>query len=363
MSKLLKDKMSPEKVGKLAALLNFQMVNFERECFVDSVFCKDWHSFSLKQRIRHISQLLNQFLAGSFKDKVRVLKLVSIEFDGLFHFIFADFIELYGLHDYKTSIEALELFTQNSTAEFAIRLFIEDQPERTKQQLLIWSQSSNEHLRRLASEGVRPKLPWAKHLPWVGENPEWVRPIIEHLLADSSRYVQKSVANLLNDLSKTQPEWLLNNATLWLKQSTNKAVTQWIIKHALRTLLKQGHSQALALIGYKRVNNLSCHHWQLEPSVEIGKRLFWSFHLNSKQPLGKLRVEYALSFLRNKQGPYRKVFKIIEGDFDTVVKEFHCQHNFKVISTRKYYPGQHKIELIVNGQVIQQAEFELQQQS
>lgn len=357
MSNLLKDEINLKAIKKLAVLMKNHHSEFNTDNFLSLVFIQDWPELSLKQRIRHLSTVLHTTLNLSFKDAIELLKCVSTEFDGLFHFVFADYVEVYGVEEFDTSIDALELFTQNSTAEFAIRAFLQAYPEKTKQQMLIWSKSNNHHLRRLASEGIRPKLPWATHIDWIAKNPQWVRPIIENLKADQSRYVQKSVANLLNDFSKTEPDWVLTLANEWLKQ--NNTNTNWIVKHALRSLLKAGDSHALQLMGYGSVKHIHLTAWCMSKQVKIGEKLTAEFELQANQALGFLRIEYALYFLRSRLMPYRKVFKVAESDYTVNSKAFRLTHNFKPITTRNYLPGLHKIELLINGQVIETAEFEL----
>lgn len=362
LSKFLKEEISPQKIKKLTGLIKTIKPDFDALGFEDSVLDKHWDSLALKQRIRKLSEQLYVYLNSSYLDSLIVLEAVSVEFTGLFHFVFADYVEIYGLYDFEPSMQALALFTKNSTAEFAIRAFLNKKPEKTKQQLLIWSKSDNEHLRRLASEGVRPRLPWATHLTWIAENPEWVRPILENLKSDSSRYVQKSVANLINDLSKSQKEWVLELIKTWLKyESSPSPETKWISKHALRTLLKQGNMNALALMNYGDILHIKLNEWQLDENVKIGEVLNGQFTIISQQPLGLLRLEYALCFLRKSQSPYRKVFKLAESCDETNCKTFNLRHNFKVISTRNYVPGLHTIELMINGQTINTSEFELQQ--
>jgi len=357
MSKLLKDEINQKNIKSLAVLVNRQKANFDVWKFQNAILDNDWEALALKHRVRKIALQLNANLDCSYIDSIHILKEVSVNFSGLFHFVFADFVEVFGLENFETSMDALALFTVNSTAEFAIRAFLEKQPEKTKQQILAWSKSDNEHLRRLASEGVRPRLPWATHLPWIAENPDWVRPILENLKSDSSRYVQKSVANLINDLSKTQVDWVIQLCQAW--QVNQNEQTQWIIKHALRTLLKQGNPKALALIGYGSITHIEVLDWDVDEQVSIGKVFQAAFVLDSNEGLGLLRLEYGLSFVRKHQSPYRKIFKIAEADYQINHKSFQFKHNFKVINTRVYVPGKHKIELIINGQSVKTAEFEL----
>ena len=373
MSKLLKDQIDLQSIKKLAILINQQVPNFDMRSLTQVVDQPKWAGLPLMQRIRTLTLALNngfkQAQNHTYAECLVYLKAVSIEFKGLFHFLFSDYVACFGIEHFELSMQALALFTENSSAEFAIRPFLNTQPERTKSQMVAWSLSDNLHLRRLASEGMRPKLPWAKHLPWIAENPEWVRPIIENLKSDSRLYVRKSVANLLNDLSKTQADWVLDLCEQWNQNQQACSETRWIIKHALRTLLKRAHPKALAIIGYAGVEHLTLSNWQLVKQVTVGERLAFSFNLKTKPaesgktssnpPLGHLRLEYALCFLRKQQQPYRKVFKIGEGNYEASERAFVKSHNFKPISTRTYYPGVHQIELLINGQVMLKAKFEL----
>lgn len=373
MSKLLKDQMDLKSIKKLAFLIKQQLGEFDVYSFESVALTEAWDGLSLKQRIRTLANALQTGLlkakAEDYESCLAILKPVSVEFSGLFHLVFSDYVECYGLEHFELSMQALALFTQNSTAEYAIRAFLQREPERTKQQMLTWANSDNEHLRRLASEGVRPKLPWSYHLPWIAENPDWVKSTIEQLKSDSSLYVRKSVANLLNDLSKEQADWVLHLFTEWTGGDSVSTLsselsdeTRWVIKHALRTLLRQGDPQALALIGYPSIGHLNLINWQLDERVALGDKLNFSFELHSSEPdktLGLLRVEYALYFLRKHSQPYRKVFKIAEADYALFEKVFNKAHNFKPINTRTYQTGAHKIELVVNGKVVHQAQFGL----
>jgi 3-methyladenine DNA glycosylase AlkC len=361
MSNSLKDEINSKSIKKLSFLLAEQYPGFDVIAFNQSVFSENWQSLTLKQRIRKITNLLHQFMDKKYTEQLKILMTVSVNFSGLFHFIFADFVEKYGQNNFEDSMQALELFTQNSTAEFAVRTFLQSDREKTKRQMLKWSVSDNEHLRCLSSEGVRPRLPWATHLPWVAENPDWVRPILENLKFDTSAYVQKSVANLINDLSKNQTKWVLTLCEAWLTSGNQQS--KWIVKHGLRTLLKQGNTEALKLLGYLPATHIALDNWYLDKEITIGERLHGSLELTSSQQLGLLRIEYAISFLRKHQPPYRKVFKIAESNYEVSQKHLKWNHNFKIIRTREYVPGMHIVELMINGKSVKTSQFNLLNQS
>lgn len=356
MAALLKEEISQKKLEELAKLLGQQDEKFEPAVFINTVMDHEWEELSLMQRVRHVSEAFYVHLSGDYSTQLLCLLNVHHHFSGIFHFVFSDFVKHHGLNDFDLSMKALEAFTENSTGEFAIRVYIQKDPERVKGYLCNWVESDNAHLRRLASEGVRPRLPWAQRIDWIADDPDWVLPIIQSLRGDPSRYVQKSVANLLNDLSKHNAPWVLKLCKGW--DLTNPQ-TKWIVKHALRTLLKQGNTKALTLLGYPSADHVHLTNWVMPKQVSIGKTLSWAFDLHSANKLGLIRLEYALYFLRQKQPPYRKVFKISEGEVETNTKSVSFRHNFKPISTRVYVAGVHKLELILNGSVIKSVEFHL----
>lgn len=367
MPHLLKDEIDPESIRKLAFLLKEQRSAFDIEAFEHRVLDSQWPQRKLMERIGHLSRSLHEAIELPYTESLNVLKPVSEQFSGLFHLIFSDYVARFGRSEWDLSMQALAFFTARSTAEYGLRPFLKASPERVLSQAMQWAESDHEHLRRLASEGVRPRLPWAARLGWLEKEPERLRPLIETLQADQSAYVRKSVANLINDLSKTEPDWVVDLIRHW-KAKHSKGMpkeTLWIAKHGLRTLLKQGHNEALELVGYAPASD------QLSVALDVSREVFigsaLAIHVKlmmpdnkpDNLPLGALRLEYALYFRRKQRQPYRKVFKIAEGDYQTAHKEFEKHHSFKSLTTRKYYPGVHQIDLMVNGRVVKSGSFRL----
>ena len=367
MSVVLKDEISQKNINHLAQLLQLHCVRtlsnkalFDLERFDKLIFDKAWSEMGLLQRLERVAYAINKTLDLNYKQQLSVLMAVEKEFDGLFHLLFAEFVRQFGIQDFPNSIKAMAAFTEKSSSEFAMRPFLQSDSEQMLPVIVEWSQSPNLHLRRLASESIRPRLPWAPHLSILVENPEWGKTIIENLKCDTSRYVQKSVANLLNDLTKSHPDWVLNLFEQWQLSLADNAYNQWIIKHALRTLLKQGDSRALALVGYVQPNHINIENLEIDGEVKIGDKCHFNFTLSSTEEIGLIRVEYAIYFLRKTQSAYRKVFKVSESIVADNIKNVKSCHDFKVISTRKYQAGIHKIDFIINGIVKATGEFELQ---
>jgi len=329
--------------------------DFDRRAFKQNVFDEQWPERELKARMMHIAESMHLFLPESYTQAASILEAAGSSFSGIEHLIFPAYIERFGLDDYETSINALETMTPYSSSELAVRPFIIKYGERMMSQMHTWAESENQHVRRLASEGCRPRLPWAMALPAFKDDPSPVLAIIEKLLNDESEYVRRSVANNLNDISKDNPETLL---ALLHKQSGKSKQTDRLLKHASRSLLKQGGREALDLFGFYPPKHVQLTGLQVDKSVSIGNRLSFSFRLHSKdEALGKLRIEYAIDFMKANGKQARKLFKVSEADYTEKTKSVSKQHSFKLITTRRYYPGRHDLAVIVNGQQLGQIEF------
>ena len=320
---------------------------FDRNAFKRSVFDKNWEDKELKQRMRHIAECLHQHLPANYKKAINILKPVSTQFNGFEHMFFQDFVECYGLSDYETSVSALEHFTKYASSEFAVRVFILQDEKRMMKQMYRWAKSDNHHVRRLATEGCRPRLPWAISLPAFKNNPQPVLKIIKTLMLDESEYVRRSVANNLNDISKDHPGIVLDWAQQWLGKNKN---TNRLIKHACRTLLKQGDAQALSLFGFTNVKHIKLDKFKVQSKVNLGEKLYFAFLLKSQTShLGRCRIEFAIDFMKANGKQNRKIFKISEGDYVEKEKQLTKYFSFKKISTRKYYTGKHQLTIVVNG--------------
>lgn len=331
--------------------------SFDKIKFLKLVFDEAWEQKELKQRMRHISVCLHAVLPSDYKKAVEILKKAVVNFNGFLSMIFPDYVEVYGLDDYKTSIPALELFTQYGSSEFAIRHFIVKYPEQTMKQMLLWAKHKNQHVRRLASEGCRPRLPWAIGLPEFKKNPSEVLKVLELLKSDESEYVRKSVANNLNDISKDNPKIALQIAKSWYGKSKE---TDWIVKHGMRGLLKKGNSDALKLFGFKGADGIKVMDLKLQPDkIKIGEKINFSFKVKSKKRQ-KIRLEYTIDFITSCGKISRKIFKISEnlyepGEICSVTKN----HSFKDLTIRKHFKGNHTLAIIVNGENLAEKIFKI----
>lgn len=316
----------------------------------------DLTAMELKQRVQRTATCLYQTLNLPFDQACAVLRPVSRHFTGIPGFIFPEVVAQFGLQQPELALDTLGHFTRFSTSEFAIRPFLQLYPDFTFAQMRAWAEAEDHHLRRLASEGCRPRLPWGTALKSLQRDARPIIPILEQLKADPSDYVRRSVANNLNDISKDQPELVLSLAKSWQGYSDE---TNWIIKHALRTLLKKRHSVALGLFGYQ-TPTLQANLTLTSPTVRMGEQIQFVVELQSEGPLGKLRLEYAIDFAGKNGNIRHKVFQLAERTVLQSTLQLQRSYRFVDMTTRKHYPGAHQLHLFINGQKYASAAFTLQ---
>lgn len=355
-----KNLFSKEFVYSLAIYIKKYETSFDKESYVSHVL-EELESLELKQRMRLISSAIDIFLPLDYKCSLDVLKKVKSHFTyeesmGLQAMVLQDYVEVYGLHDFESSMAALEVFTIESSSEFAIRHFIIKYEEKTMRKMLEFAYSPNEHLRRFASEGCRPRLPWAIALPKYKENPDKVFEVLEVLKNDEHKYVQKSVANNLNDISKDNPQLVIDFVA---KNLGKTKICDWILKHGSRTLLKQGNKEILSLFGFAKSSHVKVDNFKSDEVVEQGESLNFCFELNSDEKLGNLRIEYGIDFVKANGKQSRKIFMISQSDIKSSHKKVSKKFSFKPITTRKYYKGIHGLAIIVNGNELKYEEFVL----
>ncbi|PLY07668.1 MAG: DNA alkylation repair protein [Arcobacter sp.] len=335
--------------------------SFRKEEYTSFVLSK-LEELELKDRMRLISSSIDPFLDADYKKTIEILKKVKTHFSqsesmGLQSMILPDYVEVYGLDDFETSINALEYFTIDSSSEFAIRHFIVKYEKETMEAFMKWAKNENEHIRRLSSEGCRPRLPWAIALPVFKKNPTLVLEVLELLKHDDSMYVRKSVANNLNDISKDNPELVIKFVKDNLGFSKN---LDWICKHASRTLLKAGDKKILELFGYKADNSFIIENFIVDLKVKEEENLNFSFDLKTtNDKIGNVRIEYAIDYQKANKTLSRKVFMLSQNEINKSSKSFKKYQSFKKVTTRKYHKGLHKIAIIVNGEEKIIREFEL----
>lgn len=333
--------------------------NFNAEAFVKAVTA-NLEELSLNGRLRNTAIILQQHLPQDFKKAIDILYKASPYLRrGYTALVLPDFVALYGKANFDLSMEALRDFTQLGSSEFGIREFIRTDPDRTLKVMEKWAEHEDHHVRRLASEGSRPRLPWSFKLEQIIKNPSLTTGILEKLKTDDTLYVRKSVANHLNDISKDNTDFMLQLLKNW---DNSHPHTTWIIKHASRTLIKKGHQDSLSLFNFEKDVKVSVDNFSLNTShVKLGEELQFSFELSSlKSTRQKLVVDYAIHYVKASGEQSKKVFKLKEVDLQPgQTLKLAKKQLFKDLTTRKHYSGKHDVEIMVNGKTFSRTEFEL----
>lgn len=363
MAELLKNRYNFERIHELAITIQGVYPAFQVDDFIKGVMDETWEDLPLKARMRQITVNLGKHLPAEYEEALSILDRVIESYpEGFSDFTLMylpDFVEVYGQDekDWELSMKALEKYTVFSSSEFAVRPFIIQHEQRMMKQMSRWATHDDPHVRRLASEGCRPQLPWGQALVSFKKDPSLVIDILEQLKSDPSLYVRKSVANNLNDISKTHPERVIELAKKWFGK--NKW-TNWVVKHGCRTLLKKGNHEILALFGFVDGDRVIIEEFTLETnSLSIGEAIVFSFGIEVNEPT-KIRLEYALDFVKANGKRNRKIFQISEISLEANSKRRYIKaYTFKDLSTRKHYPGTHSITLIVNGVERERADFDV----
>ncbi|MDR1828078.1 MAG: DNA alkylation repair protein [Methylobacteriaceae bacterium] len=356
MADLLKNMFNPESLRKLALAVQSVYTPFPIEEFLKSTMDETWDDLELKARVRKITMSLGGYLPANYGEALAILEKAVAVFP--LAFFFPDFVEVFGQDetDWDLSIGALERNTRLFSSEFAVRPFIVKHEARMMAQMYAWSKHENEHIRRLASEGCRPRLPWGQVLKKFQIDPTPILPILEQLKTDPSAHVRNSVANNLNDISKTHPDLVIKIARDWYGKNE---FTDRIVRHGCRTLLKKGNRDVLALFGCHNETVAVLDFALRETSVSIGEDITFSFAVSTKEAT-KVRLEYGVDYVKSNRKRSRKIFRISEVSLrENERKAYTKKHSFADLSTRKHYPGTHSIVLIVNGVERGGLDFEL----
>ncbi len=365
--KLFKDYLDEALAWRLGRAIAGVDKGFETAVFVNQI-TPHLPPLELKERVAVFSKALREQLPSDYPDAVKILLAIlrdelaeeeGMFIDGWLLMSVAHFVEVYGLDYFEESVAAMYEITKRYTAEFAIRPFITQYPDRILPILHEWVTDPSIHVRRLVSEGTRPRLPWAGRLYEFIEDPTPTLALLEKLQDDPSEYVRRSVANHLNDIAKDHPDLVVETCRRWQVGAGKEK--QWIIRHALRSLVKQGHDGALDILGYGEPA-IALESFTISPvAIQMGEvfAMDFSLHSTSDRPQN-LVIDYVVHFVKANGSTSGKVFK-----WKTAVLPPHTQlsaqktHSIKPITTRRYYPGEHRVELQINGRPFGTAQFYL----
>ncbi len=323
----------------------------------------------LMQRIAFISEMLRMYLPTEYDEAIGVL-LKSLpppcdpaqtdnDFGSFLYAPYGHFVSEYGCTKahLKMSLSALKEITQRFSAEWAIRNFLNTFPKETLAELKKWTKDSHYHVRRLVSEGTRPNLPWAKKVYLTSSD---TIPLLDALYADNTRFVTRSVANHLNDIAKREPDLVVATLKRWHKEGKQtETELVFITKHALRTLVKNGHAESLEFLGHGSTS-ITLKSFAVEtPKVKVGEALQFSFILRSTDKVPQdFLIDYVLYFRKANGELTSKVHKITK---KSLAPQEECllnkKHPLRIMTTRKLYPGEHKVALQVNGKQFEAVSF------
>lgn len=348
-----KDEISPEVVAGLADEFKRAWTAFPREDFLAGVG-NALAPLELMQRVRLVATRLALALPPEFAEAADVIRRVleSESFDGWITLPVGFYVADAGLEEPDTALPLLAGLTPRFSSEGPIRPFLVAHPEVTFRYLDRWVDHPDEHVRRLVSEGTRPRLPWAPVLRQIVADPSPTVELLDRLVDDPSPYVRRSVANHLNDIAKDHPEVALACATRWYPVSEG---ARWVVRHGLRTLVKRGDPEALALLGADTAAEVRLVELTVEPAVvAIGGRVRIAFTLELVTPAeADAVIDYRVAYMGVRGAKAPKVFKLTRRTLTigvpvTVTRD----HAFEHVSIRRIHPGEHTIDIQVNGRVL-----------
>ncbi|MFV2056822.1 MAG: hypothetical protein ACC707_10160, partial [Thiohalomonadales bacterium] len=346
---------------------------FDNKGFYDAA-TKNLNSLELKARSEQITNAMIRYLPDDFAEAGGILcKSLSPALPGDIFGVTVDdkgiagwaimpithYVGLQGLDHFTLSMTLLRELTKRFSSEFGIRFFLLAFPNKTLSVLKTWTNNSDRHVRRLVSEGTRPRLPWAMQLPDFIDNPMPVIKLLEALKDDEEEYVRRSVANNLNDIAKDHPDVVARIAEKWMKGASKDRIR--LLRHACRTLLKNGHKKVLQVFGFATPK---IHKASIEihtPEVVLGRVLEFTLSLASNFAHDQaLMIDYIIHHQKAHGKTSAKVFKwrnkILAANAMLISSK---KHPIKKISTRVYYPGVHRVECMVNGISVAAADFKL----
>ena len=331
---------------------------------------KGYEDLELMPRGRRIAAALHAHLPEDFKvaigillDSLDGLEAVRDDDNPMGSFIYMPhcaYVAEYGVEYFAESMRANYELTRRFTAEFSIRTFITRYPEKTLALLEKWTRDPNPDVRRLVSEGTRPRLPWAPRLVEFQRDPAPVLDLLERLKDDPELYVRRSVANNLNDIGKDHPDVLVGTAKVWMQDASEER--QWLIRHALRTAIKRGDAGALRVLGFGDATDISVTKARIAPKrPNIGDSVTVAFEVaNAGRKPRRVMVDFRIHYVKANGSTSAKVFKLKALDLDPGAS-LGVDKRISVadMSTRKHHIGRHEVDAVLNGQIERLGSFEL----
>ncbi len=369
MAEALKNQFGLDVAHTLAKQIKTVWPAFNSKHFIEEL-AGTYEALDLMARAKSISHALGKTLPQDFAKASQILidslpaskegHTHTPSMAGFFYLPHTFYAAFYGLNDFDNAMRLQYELTQRFTAEFSIRYFLEKHQQATLALFKVWAADPSEHVRRLVSEGSRPRLPWAQRLKAFQQDPSLTLELLELLKDDPSLYVRRSVANHLNDIGKDNPEALFATTARWIKNASPERL--WLIEHSLRFAIKKGDAKALAILGYGEKAKVKIKQIKIWPSTcSIGQEVFFEFELhNNSTHTQNIMLDFAVHYVKANGQTKAKVFKL-------KTLELACQQKVKIskkislkeMTTRQHYAGTHFIEAVLNGENTRLGQFEL----
>ncbi|MFW2339597.1 MAG: DNA alkylation repair protein [Acidimicrobiia bacterium] len=361
MAEPLKNMVDRQVVAAIAERVGAEAPRFDAESFVADLW-PELTELELKPRFEAIARRLRVGLGDDYREALEVLVRVAQAeppIEGFAAWPLCTFVELFGVNDPEHSLPAIEHLTKRASCEFAVRPFLRDHWQMTYDKLVEFTSTADEAVRRLASEGSRPRLPWGLRVPRLIEDPRPGLDLLELLRHDPSETVRRSVANHLNDVGKDHPNEVVETVRRWVQEP---ATDPKMVSHALRTLVKQGNSEALTVLGFTTEPALEVTAFFVRPDlVGLGDRIELTCELRSTSTESQgLVVDFIIHHVNASGATSPKVFKWTTLQLDGLQSlSLTKRRMIQNASTRTYNPGQHRVELQIAGEVVAETSFDL----
>jgi len=373
MAEPFKNSFNKTLINGMAVHFQAQWPEFDVKTFSNAAV-KDLDALELKERSDQIMAAMEESLPSDFSIAGQIILdslspalegdifAVTVDDAGIAGWAvmpIAHYVGLNGRDHFDLSMSLFKELTKRFTSEFGIRFFLLESPKKTLSVLKTWTKDNNHHVRRLVSEGTRTRLPWAMRLPLFIQDPSPVIELLELLRDDPEEYVRRSVANNLNDIAKDHPDLVINIVEDWMENASKER--KKLLRHACRTLIKSGHKRVLAVFGYESPNIRNVVFIINTLDVLFGGVVEFSLSLESgaknDQPL---MIDYIIHHRKANGKTSPKVFKWSDKSLKAKkALNVSKKHAIKKITTRVYYPGEHRIEVMVNGTSVAIGTFNL----
>lgn len=363
--------MNRARVESLAADLSRAEPRFDADGFVAAVMAQ-LPDLELKARIACVADTLASYLPADIGVATAAILAVlpphddatftGSDFGTYTYAPYSDFVARYGCTpaNLESSLNALKELTKHFTAEDALRYFLNAFPDAAMEAVMKWSRDPDYHVRRLASEGTRPILPWS---PRITLPVDAAIPILDNLYTDTSRFVTQSVANHINDITRTDPDLALTVLDRWRASNKQRPTEmKFIIKQSLRTLVKKGHSGAFEFLGLSTSPAVEVSSLRIDvPAVAIGEALVFDCTIRATGPsTQRVIIDYVVQYPRTRSGHGEAVFKwttteLAPGESRALTRT----QKLRSTASRNLTPGPGRLHIQINGARVAEAPFQL----